>query len=160
MALRVYGGLVAVALLGSSGAGSAQDVSSANQLIHRLYADDGQVGQHHPYPLWWRFLSARTKAQFVRLRALDAKSGDASIDYDWLCQCQDAEALHVTSVKLSNTSPDHASAIAQFQNGPDRQTLRLLLVRENGWKIDDMVNERGRRFTDDLRAGLRGYGRQ
>src|SRR5579863_3912430 len=72
MALRVYGGLVAVALLGSSGAGSAQDVSSANQLIHRLYADDGQVGQHHPYPLWWRFLSARTKAQFVRLRALDA----------------------------------------------------------------------------------------
>jgi hypothetical protein len=157
LALRVSGSLVALALLGSSSAICAQDAASANRLVYRLYTDTKHVGERSPYPLWWRFLSARTKAQHVQLRALDAQSGDASIDYDWLCQCQDAADLRVTSVKLSNMSSDHVSAIAQFANGRDRQTLRLLLVREGTWKIDDMINQQGRRFTDDLRAGLKRY---
>lgn len=160
MTLRATGGLAVLAFLGSSSGAHAQDVSGADRIIHQLYADLGHVGEHHRYPAWWRFLSARTQAQHDRLRALDAKSGDASINYDWLCQCQDTEALRVTSVKVSSTTPTHASAIVHFANGSDRQVLRLLLVREGTWKIEDMVNNHGRRFTDDLRAGLDGYAKR
>jgi len=160
-ARRLVSALVALVSLGSSNVACAQDVASADHLIRQLYVDLGHLYPHHPLPpLWWSALSARTKARYDRLRALDKKSGDLTIDWVWLCQCQDVDAFHLNSLTVSNTSANHASAIVRFRLGPDRQTLRLLLVREGTWKIDDMVNDRGRHFTDDLQAGLDGYARR
>ena len=138
-------------------AAQARGAATPAGLVRMVYADLARGGGESP--LWWRYLSKHTRSLEGRLQALDQRAGNATIDYDWLCQCQDSEGLRYAVLSTGTISKDRVSAAVRIDNDPNPRFLRVLLVNEGGWKIDDIIDPTGNRYTTALERGIRRYSR-
>ena len=91
----------------------------------------------------------------------EAAQGVGYLGADPICDCQDWQDLHVTSLAVTSTGADSADAAVVFVNGqgqggtPTAETLKL--VRENGaWKVDDIVYGQGHSMVNQppLKQGV------
>lgn len=149
----IIGALVALITCTPSRAASKE--SSPEQLIRKLYADQTRSPGGRD-PLWWSHLSRRTKLADNRLKTLQFKTGDYVIDYDWLCQCQDSVGLRIIRLLIANTSPRTATATVTFRITRNTNTVKIYLVNEGNWKIDDIEYD-GARFTATVREGIASF---
>lgn len=138
-------------------------MKSPSQVTAAIFADlTGilTVGTSSPLPsepLWWSLLSRRTSAMFGQLAALDQESGKQSFDYDWMCQCRNT--MHVTAVPniiVDSSVPSRPRLTVGIRRyGGSSSTITLFYVNEGGWKIDEIIDDRGIRFTDALKSAAR-----
>lgn len=143
--------MVAAATLPNT-ATAAGGAPTPERFIRSLYADLARPEISPRGPLWWSYLSQRTHTLLRQLQAADARRGDGSIDYDWLCQCNDGVGLRIRSLIVTSSSPSTARATVQF--GSERVILEL--VQDHGWKIADIIDRRNQRFTSWLMQETRG----
>jgi hypothetical protein len=118
------------------------------QLVNKLFED---IARDHPgSQLWWRYLSKRTHMLKERVDALYPGGVPDGMDADWLCQCQDWKDLRVVRVSVANPQSARPIATVAFRNFSAVTTIKLVFVNEGGWKIDDIIDEKGNRYTDAL----------
>jgi hypothetical protein len=117
------------------------------------------IGTKRPLPdppLWWSYLSRRTEAKLRALNALDAEAGERSFDYDWLCQCRSGKYVKaVPNIIVDSSSATQARltvGIRRHRGESDRIILHY--VNEGGWKIDEIIDDRGIRFTDAMDTAM------
>ncbi len=127
---------------------------SARRVVNKLYLDlsgilrPGHKGQPDN-PLWPQHLSRRTEALLNRL---EAREGSRVFDYDWLCQCTKDEKFRVPVRIMVEDSTDKKARLRvgmRFPGG-DVRHVTLTMVYEDGWKIDDIRNERVRDFRTEI----------
>lgn len=117
------------------------------------------VGTREPLPetpLWWSYLSQRTQDMVSRLHALDAETGERSFDYDWLCQCRNGKYVTaVPNIIVEASSPTSARlTVGIRRRGGESDRITLLYVNQGGWKIDEIIDNRGIRFTDAMDTAM------
>ena len=107
-------------------------------------------------PLWWFHMTGRLAALHDRLASLDAQAGTPSIRYDWLCQCSNPRHMRLLPTIIVEQRSESAARlrVRVTLNGADTQELELLLVNDDGWLIDDIVDERGRHYSEKLAAAI------
>lgn len=127
-----------------------------SQLTGAVYADlSGILRPPHapaPQPMWWSYLSARTASLRERLAELEAEGGPPAFDYDWLCQCRDTRKFRAQPRIVVESSSDESAdlRVGIVRYGGNVATLHLLFVYEDGWRIDDIVDGTGRRYSAEL----------
>lgn len=130
--------------------------------VGKLYLDLSGILRppHDPTPpdtLWSQTLSSRTQSLYRQLRRLEEEKRFRAFDHDWLCQCEDTKSFRLpVPMVVERRAETHVelSAGLRFTGGEVRRA-RLFMVYEDGWKIDDIVNENGRRFTTEIERAIR-----
>lgn len=142
----------------SQAAGQKRHVDPAT-FVRSLYADEVR-DELNPHSLWTRRLSNRLQSLKARVDALSPESALPFLDYDWLCQCQDPGGVRFTVGEIAKGARRAAIVNVQmhFLNN-DRNSVRLVLVDENGWKVDDIIDQTGKRYSDALKYNIAHKGR-
>lgn len=107
-------------------------------------------------PMWWFHMTPRLAQLHDRLALLDAEAGSQSIRYDWLCQCSNPRHMRLLPAIIVEAR-DESSArlrVRVILNGGEARGLELLLVRDDGWLIDDIVDDRGHHYSETLTAAI------
>lgn len=157
-ALALGAGVAGSGLM-AGGTQAAPTYDDPAAFVRRLYADEAAI-QAHRDPMWWGRLGGRARTLYGDVQKVEARTRDALIDEDFLCQCQDPEGIRLTSLGVTRSSPTRARAHVRFAfgGGPQNGTgaLTLDLVRGgDGWRIAEMTNSKGQTFTSELAAALR-----
>ncbi|GAA4815373.1 hypothetical protein GCM10023232_08860 [Sphingosinicella ginsenosidimutans] len=137
-------------------AAAAPAPQTAERFVRMLYANEANDQLTMSGWTWQRYLSSRTAALQRRYEA--ARSGDADryLDYDWLCQCQDSGGFRIASIATAPGARGTTVATVRFGRN---QGVRLILVNERGWKIDDIIDAHGMRYSAALQYNIRRAGR-
>ncbi len=126
--------------------------------VRAFYADIARADNADP--LWTRALVPSVRALEKRVTA--ASTGDVPdyLDADWLCQCQDPAGLKIASL-ASAPGPSGTTIVTVRFGVEGRATDRvwLVMVRDHGWKIADVIDKSGMRYTYALRYNLRPHRR-
>jgi len=123
--------------------------------IYDGYSNDGfsvpaidQTGQQRIASS--RFIGVLKEGQELTL------PGDAFLDYDPICQCQDYQNLVVTNITVlfNNEKFSHVSVtLRPFSTNSDSVTVTFNLVSENAkWYIDDIFDVNGKSVRDAIDA--------
>ncbi len=116
--------------------------------VFAIYAEDG------PWPLDERRLDmvwTPAMAAWIRQDRALATEEPPYLDADPLCQCQDADDLSVTSVRIE-TRRDGRVVHVRFRNGGEAHVTRLVLGGSpiTGWKISDVLQPDGSSLAEAL----------
>lgn len=99
-------------------------------------------------PVYSRLMNAR-------LGADSARPGGSTLDYDPVCDCQDAGGLVLENLVIDQQDLNHADAAVSLSGLSEMSNLILKLVREGpNWKIDDVVPENRAALSETVMAGL------
>lgn len=140
--------------------------TSPRQLLDILLADMGGMAgpRLREPPLWRSYLSDPTAALQRQLDARDGADRWDALRLDWLCQCLDRTQAAAPAQVLRQTRAGASAAlhVRISLNTGERHMLTVLFVNQHavqgsGWRIDDIVNHRGARFTTALAQGLRDH---
>lgn len=112
-------------------------------------------------PAWWDYLTPRTEALRVRLAELDNQADWTTFRYDWLCQCEKTRRMWAQPMIQTETRSRTSARmrVAVRISGSEQYTVWLLLINRGGWKIDDIIDERGHRYTEALSRAIATYER-
>ena len=138
-----------------------QPTGKPRQLLNMLFLDlAGLSGPDiRSPPIWRRYLSQRTEALQQELAALDAEDRWDALRLDWLCQCYDRKHIKIPPLILAEdrTRAGVTLTVKVLLQAGESHTLMIALVDQDGWKIDEIVDERGRRFTGALEGAIRDH---
>lgn len=141
-------------------AGTAPAPQSPERFVRMLYANEGNDQAFESGWRWWRYLSLRTAALKRRYDAIPGEGVGAYLDNDWLCQCQDPGGYRIASLSTVRGGNGTTIATVWFGFRGARTThVQLILVNEHGWKIDDIIDPHGMRYSAALQYNIRGAGR-
>jgi hypothetical protein len=136
--------MVLVSLLISSLARSAfadeHDPGDFVAEMYRVVGPEAKVSVFADKRMQRRFLSRRLR-QAVRAMERRTPAGDApDLDFDPVTNSNDP-SVHDLRIRTMSKSATQAVVIADFQSHQDteRSVLRYDLVREQGWKVDDIT---------------------
>ena len=149
-------------------AGTPADLPGASprRLLDMLLVDMGRMAgpRLRERPLWRAYLSDPTAALQRQLDDRDAADRWDALRLDWLCQCLDRTQVAAPAQVLRQTRAGARTAlhVRISLNTGERHMLTVLFVNQqgvqgSGWRIDDIVNHRGARFTTALAQGLRDH---
>ncbi len=114
--------------------------------VYGRYATNDTFDNHTQYSPGLRALFARNT------RLADGVTENNEIDE--LCQCQDWDHLHITSLDVSPVVARRTEAKVGFVNGGTHEALTLkLLLTPAGWRVDDVIHPKPDR-SPSLRARL------
>jgi hypothetical protein len=142
-------------------AGAAQaaapvaSAASAEQFLRGLYAKYTPNGKPTPFV----YPDAKTIADPAMLALLkndqEKSNGEVgAMDSDPVCNCQDWEALKVTSLHVKMQGASAATADVSISDSDEAQKIHFSLVwTKEGWRIHDI----GTRDEPSLLAYLRNY---
>lgn len=139
-------------------------MATPNQFVGALYIDLSGILRSPKVekpPAWWNYLTPRTKALHDRLGALDRQAEWTTFRYDWLCQCRNIHTLWAQPhIQIDYSSDTAASLTVRVRiSGGANSSVRLLLVKQDGWKLDDIIDERGHRYSEALARAIATYDR-
>ena len=119
-----------------------------------FYAD--VVRADNPDPLWQKALIPSARALEKRVETTVEGVPDY-LDGDWLCQCQDPAGLKIASLASAPGPGGTTVVTVRFGfGGPRKDMVKLVMVRSVGvWKIADLIDKAGMRYTYALRYNLR-----
>jgi len=156
--------MIAVVSLWMATAGQARTptdlpMNTPAQTLNVLYTDlAGLLGPRDAVPRWPDYLSVRASALRERMLALETADGRRSLRLDWLCLCVDPHHLKVPPLLVTYPSDDGTRAEVNVRlnsNAGWSRRLRVFLVREDGgWRIDDIENDGGARFSDAMARAI------
>lgn len=145
---------------------AGQPGAAPRRLLDMLLADMGKmVGPRlRERPLWRAYLSAPTADLQQQLDSRDAADRWDAIRLDWLCQCFDHTHVIAPAKVLRQTRAGKRAVLhvrVAMITG-ERQDLTVVFVnegntRESRWRIDDIIDQQGARFTAALTKGLRDH---
>lgn len=139
-----------VATLAQAGSPAAAAARQAGD----LYADLSGILHAQPSnpPLWWERLTPELASRYRLLRDLDARVGKSSYAYDWFCQCANTRHLKIPAlIQVVRSSPDAVTLAVRLRlYGGEGRHLTLEMVRRDGWRIGDIINDRGGRFSASI----------
>ena len=121
--------------------------------VRGFYADIARADNADP--LWTRALIPSVRALEKRVETTVEGVPDY-LDGDWLCQCQDPAGLKIAS--LASARGAHGTTIVTVYFGLEGRAtdrVRLVMVRDHGWKIADVIDKTGMHYTQALRYNLR-----
>lgn len=147
MRLRVLASVLFALTTGGCATASAQEGSEgAREFVQAVYASYSNDPEATPpmagdsHDIW----SDRMSALIARDQEL-ANGELPYLDADPICNCQDWENLTVQSVQISQPRDGRSGRLARvhFTNADSQETvvLRLSGNPNQGWKIDDVLNE-------------------
>lgn len=138
-------------LLLSAGAPAGDGLEAT---VRAFYADVATA--QNPDPLWQRALVPSVRALEKRVERTIEGVPDY-LDGDWLCQCQDPAGLTVASIARAPGAHGTTLVTVRFGFGSARrETVKLEMVRQAGqWRIADVIDKTGMRYTAALRYNLR-----
>lgn len=144
-------GLAAPAQSVTPGAAAAKEAGD-------LYADLSGILHRQPSvpPLWWGRLTPDLAGRFAMLRELDARAGTRTFALDWFCQCDNVRHIKVPALlQVMRSSPQSVTLSVRLRlYGGDNRHLTLEMVRQDGWRIADIVDERGWRFSERIERAI------
>jgi hypothetical protein len=118
--------------------------------VYRAYCGTCEVPFERRAP---RLLSRSLLALVVRDRRATPDGDVGALDGDPICDCQD-HSISGVRVVAQEAGAGRATAVAEFRNFGEPQTVRLdLVIEKGGWRIDN-IHTAG---TPDLAAYLRAH---
>ncbi len=116
------------------------DPSALVAEIYRMVGPEGNVSIFFEPETRKRFLSRRLRAALKAMEKRTPKGDAPDLDFDPVTNGNDP-SVHDLRIKTESRSGTQAEVIADFISHQDteRSVLRYFLVRENGWKVDDIV---------------------
>lgn len=119
-------------------------------MLYRNDGDDRMVVERHWD--WRQYLSRRTSALVRHVQSVvDGESSTIEVN---LCSCNGGGGrLDTLYLEPARNGAVVATATVAFHNSPS-VIVKLYLIRENGWKIDDVVDPGGRRLTTIARQEI------
>jgi hypothetical protein len=108
--------------------------------MYRIFGSEGNVSIFFDDAMRRKFLSRRLRAALTAMEKRTPKGDAPDLDFDPVSNSNDP-SIHDLKIKTDSETPTRAAVIADFQSHQDTQrvVLRYELVRENGWKIDNIV---------------------
>lgn len=87
-----------------------------------------------------RFLSRRLRAAISAMLKRTPQGDAPDLDFDPVVSGNDP-SVHDLRIKTESNTGTRAVVVADFLSHQDteRSVLRYILVRDNGWKVDDIV---------------------
>lgn len=141
-----------------------QPTSTPRQVLNMLYLDlAGLAGPAtRTPPLWRSYLSDRTGALQQELDARDTEDRWDALRTDWLCQCVNRGHVKIPPLILAEerTRAGVTLTVKLALHAGETETLTISFVDQDGWKIDDIVDEHGRRFSGALANAIRDHERR
>jgi len=156
-AIALAGAALGLASAPARGQLQVEDTDSLGMVVNKLYLDLSGImrapdAPDPSSPLWVRTLSPETGALYERASLQAGRTDGRVFDYDWLCQCSNTRRFTVpvgSMIERQTASRAEVEVSLSFPAGEVRQ-VRLVMVNSGGWKIDEIVSESGRRFTEQL----------
>ncbi len=127
--------------------------------VRAFYADIARADNANP--LWQHALIPSVRALEKRVEAVTSGEVPDYLDGDWLCQCQDPVGLKIASLACAPAPGGTTLVTVRFGfGGAQRETVKLVMVRSGtAWKIADVIDKTGMRYTAALRHNLRPHRR-
>jgi len=145
--------LLAALAVAAQAAAADPDVDTARRFVeqvYRAYCGTCEVPFERRAP---RLLSRGLLALVERDRRETPQGDVGALDGDPLCDCQD-HSISGVRVVAEEAGAGRATAVAEFRNFGEPQTVRLdLVVEKGGWRIDN-IHTSG---TPDLVAYLKAH---
>lgn len=116
------------------------DPSALIAEIYRIVGPEGNVSIFFDPEMRRRFLSRRLQAALTAMEKRRPEGDAPDLDFDPVTNGNDP-SVHDLRIKTESKNASHAVVIADFLSHQDTEhsVLRYILVRENGWKVDDIV---------------------
>ncbi len=135
--------LLAGLLLSTLAPGAWAADKSAQAVIaemYRIFGPEGKVSIVFDDAMRRRFLSRRLRAALAAMEKRTPQGDAPDLDFDPISNSNDP-SVHDLHVRTETETGSRAAVIADFQSHQDAQrvVLRYELVKENGWKIDNIV---------------------
>jgi len=108
--------------------------------IYRTVGPEGDASIFFDEKMRKRFLSRRLRATVGAMLKRTPKGDAPDLDFDPVANGNDP-SVHDLRIKTESNTGKRAVVVADFLSHQDtvRSVLRYILVRENGWKVDDIV---------------------